>query len=415
MHLLKKQQYTARLKMAALLCCVLTSCQGVDAQRGLFNFERISLDENFPGGYGVELADIDGDSLLDVVALSINPAQFVWYKNPGWEKYSISTVTAANIDAAPNDIDGDGDVDLVLASGFSLGNSTAGGLMHWLENPGNPTQSQQWQMHSIGQVPTTHRVKWGDINGDGIDELLSLPIIGVGASAPDYSVNVSLRAYQIPQDPKKGSWPSVVLDQSLQMSHGLSIADWNDDGRDDILTASFYGVHLIQLASRGQAVAKQYLAMGNQEKERPAIGSSEIGIGMVDIASSNIVDRRFLATIEPWHGNEVVVYTAGNNRNALWNREVIVDDLSSGHALQIVDLDNDGNDEIVAGGRSEPFQLSIFYFDENEQKWQRSVLDAGGIAVSGLAIGDINADGFKDIIGIGSSSQNVVYYRNPGN
>jgi hypothetical protein len=49
MHLLKKQQYTARLKMAALLCCVLTSCQGVDAQRGLFNFERISLDENFPG------------------------------------------------------------------------------------------------------------------------------------------------------------------------------------------------------------------------------------------------------------------------------------------------------------------------------------------------------------------------------
>jgi hypothetical protein len=199
------------------------------------------------------------------------------------------------------------------------------------------------------------------------------------------------------------------------MSHGLSIADWDDDGRDDILTASFYGVHLIQLASRGQAVAKQYLAMGNQESERPAIGSSEIGIGKVDIASSNTLGRRFLATIEPWHGNEVVVYTAGNNKNALWNREVIADDLSSGHALQIVDLDNDGNDEIVAGGRSEPFQLFIFHFDDSEQKWQRSELDAGGIAVSGLAIGDINADGFKDIIGIGSSSQNVVYYRNPGN
>ena len=410
-------KYPKRLKLAIVLSLLLSNCQAVDAQRGFVAFEKATLDTTFTGGYGVELADIDGDSLMDVVALSINPAKLVWYKNPSWQKYTISSATTGNIDAAPQDIDGDGDIDLVLASEFSLSDSTTGGAMHWLENPGAPTENQQWDMHFIDQVPTTHRIRWADINGDGREELVSLPIIGVGANAPEYNVGVALRAYAIPRNLEVRRWPSVVLDNSLQMSHGLEISDWDDDGREDILTASFYGVHLFQLARRGQAVSKQYLAMGNQENERPAIGSSEVSVGNLvsgtppSVGSDN---SRFVATIEPWHGNEVVVYTPGSNRDALWNREVIADDYASGHGLLVVDLDNDGSDEIIAGGRAEPFKLSIHRFDSATQGWTTTELDAGGVAVSGLAIGDLNGDGFKDIVAIGSSTQNVVYYQNSG-
>ncbi len=409
--------YPNRLKFAVVLSLLLSNCQAVDAQRGFVAFEKATLDTSFSGGYGVELADIDGDSLTDVVALSTNPARLVWYKNPSWEKYTISSATSGNIDAAPQDIDGDGDIDLVLASEFSLSDSTVGGAMHWLENPGDPTENQQWDRHFIDQIPTTHRIKWGDINGDGREELVSLPIIGVGASAPEYTVAVTLRAYPIPRNLNVRRWPSVALDNTLQMSHGLEISDWDDDGREDILTASFYGVHLFQLAHRGQAVAKQYLAMGKQENERPAIGSSEVGVGNLVSASPRAAganNSRFVATIEPWHGNEVVVYTPGNNRDALWNREVIADDYASGHGLLVADLDNDGSDEIIAGGRGEPFKLSIHRFDRATQSWTTTELDAGGVAVSGLAIGDLNGDGFKDIVAIGSSTQNIVYYQNLG-
>lgn len=417
MLLIKTQRSSTRIKFALVLCFLLANCQAVDAQRSFGEFEKITLDVDFSGGYGVEIADIDGDSLLDVVALSTNPANLVWYRNPNWEKYTISSATEANIDAAPNDIDGDGDIDLVLASEFSLSNSTSGGMMHWLENPGDPTLNQQWNLHFIDQVPTTHRIQWGDINGDGREELVSLPIIGVGASAPEYSINLEIRAYAIPTKLSVKRWPSVVLDKTLQMSHGLEIADWDEDGRKDILTASFYGVHLFQLARRGQAVAKQYLAMGSQDGERPAIGSSEIGVGVLvgDAPPRQSPEsNRFFATIEPWHGNEIVVYTPGSNRDALWDREVIADNYAGGHALRVADLNDDGNDEIIAGGRSQPYKLSIHYYDSDEQSWEISDLDSGGIAVSGLAIGDLNGDGFEDIVAIGGSTANVILYQNSG-
>jgi len=400
-----------KLKFAILFSGLLTACQGADAQRqatDFVSFDKFTIDDAMRGGYGVEVADIDGDGLTDIIALATNPAQLVWYKNPTWQKYTISTVAQRNIDAAPHDIDDDGDMDIVLASAFSLGQPTEGGLIHWLENPGNPILNQEWAMHYIDEVPTSHRIKWGDINGDGKQELVNLPIIGIGASAPEYNVDLQLMAYLIPDNLAVDSWPGIVLDKSLQLSHGLSITDWDGDGRDDILSASFYGVHLFQLASRGQSVAKTHIGEGKQDADRPAIGSSEVDVGALGDGT------RFVATIEPWHGNQVVVYTAGSISDQPWDRVVIDTEFANGHGLLTSDLNNDGVDEIIVGGRSEPYQLVIFQNTGGVSNWRRIDLDIGGIGVSGLAIEDLNGDGFMDIVGIGGSTRNVVYYQNSG-
>ncbi len=405
-------KYTKSARFRSQALCLLLigglqiACQGADAQRGFVSFEKATLDEDMRGGYGVEVADINGDGLLDILALATNPAQFAWYRNPDWQKFTLSTVADGNIDAAPKDIDGDGDMDVVLASEFSLGNSTEGGSIHWLENPGDPEQNQEWEMHFIDAVPTTHRIKWADLTGDGKQELVNVPIIGFGATAPDYAVNLPLKVYQIPADLTASRWPSLVIDQSLQLSHGMQIVDWDGDGREDILTASFGGVHVFQLAKHSVPVSKRQLAAGKQDAARPQIGASE-----VDRGSFGAMDD-FIATIEPWHGNEVVVYTESDS--ALWTRRVIDADLANGHALLAADLNNDGVDEIVTGGRSEPYQLAIFRLNSGTGQWDRIDLDDGNIAVSGLAIEDINGDGFLDIVGIGAGTRNVVYYENSG-
>lgn len=393
------------VQLTLLFTGLLTACQVADAQRGFVDFNKFTLDEEMRGGYGVEVADVDGDGLLDIIALATNPAQFAWYKNPDWEKFVISSVAERNIDAAPKDIDNDGDMDLVLASEFSLGDSNAGGLVHWLENPGNPTLNQEWDMHYIDEIPTSHRIKWADITGDGNQELINLPIIGRGASAPLYDVNLPLKAYPIPSSLDRDNWPGIVLDQSLQLAHGLAIADWGQDGKDDLLTASFDGVHLYQLAANGEPVSKTRIGSGKQDAERPQIGSSEVDLGYLG-------NNKFVASIEPWHGNEVVVYTEGNS--SLWNRTVIETEFSNGHGLLAADLDNDGNDEIIAGGRSEPYKMAIYRYAGAEQGWQRINLDDGNIAVSGLAIDDLNGDGFMDIVAIGAGTRNVIYYENTG-
>lgn len=399
-----------RFKLLILFSGLLTACQVADAQRGspeFVSFEKNTLDESMRGGYGVEVADMDGDGLTDIIALATRPGQFAWYKNPSWEKFVISTVADGNIDSAPLDIDGDGDMDIALASDFNLGASTEGGLLHWLENPGNPTVNQEWTMHYIDEIPTTHRIKWADINGDGDMELVNLPIIGIGAEAPLYDVPLQLKAYGIPEDLDVDSWPGVVLDNSLEMAHGLGITDWDGDGRDDMLSASFYGVHLFQLAKNGQPVAKTQIGAG-KSGERPEIGSSEVDLGVI------AGDERFVATIEPWHGNEVVVYTAGSDASALWDRRVIETEFVGGHALLVRDMDNDGFDEIIAGHRSDPFSLFIYRFNAAADTWDKYDLDLGGIGLAGLAIADLNGDGFNDVVGIGSSTRNVVYYENSG-
>ena len=366
------------------------------------DFERQVLDAEFQGGYGVDFADIDGDGLPDIIAWATNPGQLTWFRNPDWQKFAVTTAMQGIIYSAPHDIDGDGDVDLALAHDFSLGNSTGGGVIQWLENPGNPMVNQEWQARYIDEIPTSHRILWSDVNGDQKSELVNLPIIGIGAEAPLYDVGLQLKSYPLPEDLEASGWTGVVLDQSLELSHAMTSIDWDGDGRKDLLTASLGGVHLFQLATNGQAVAKTHLGEGMQDGERPGLGSSEVGVGSFADGS------RFVATVEPWHGNQVVVYQGDEMP---WRRTEIDDGIAGGHGLLTADLDNDGVDEIIAGGRAEPYQLAAYQYDAGAARWRRHELDTES-AVSGLAAADVDGDGDIDLAAIGSATRSLVFYRN---
>ena len=153
-----------------------------------------------------------------------------------------------------------------------------------------------------------------------------------------------------------------------------------------------------------------HLAAGDQDS-KPARGSSEIGVGKVG-------GRRFLATIEPWHGDKVVVYLEPGSkaeRSKLWERRVIDSSFRDGHALACADLDGDGNDEIVAGFRGPGTSLYVYYAtDSSGTKWERQQLDTD-MAASGVVVADLNSDSRPDVIAIGASTGNVKWYENAGN
>jgi hypothetical protein len=109
----------------------------------------------------------------------------------------------------------------------------------------------------------------------------------------------------------------------------------------------------------------------------------------------------------------VVVYFQGK-RSELWSRHVIDDSFRDGHALAVADLNGDGHDEIVAGYRGEGTSLYVYYAaGPTGTRWERQRLD-DGMAASGVVIADLNGGGRPDIVAIGASTGNVVWYENLG-
>lgn len=122
--------------------------------------------------------------------------------------------------------------------------------------------------------------------------------------------------------------------------------------------------------------------------------------------------QRFLATIEPWHGNQVVVYL---ERGRQWDRVVIDDGMLNGHALAVADLDGDGRDEIVSGFRGKGFRISVYQAgDGRGREWARTVLNEGGVAGADCKIADLSGDGRPDIACSGASTGNVMVFENLG-
>jgi Aldos-2-ulose dehydratase, beta-propeller domain/FG-GAP-like repeat len=372
-----------------------------------------------PDGYQLAVADVNGDGWLDILGLSSVHSIVNWYEAPDWKPHSITTKTRKNISLAPLP-QADGPVrGVALASGFDLNDSTHGGDLWWALPPraGEP----EWALEAIDKIPTSHRLRWANLFGDSRRQLVDAPLLGYGAKAPDYAGGAPLSWFEMPDAAHHGvpgrpvkphPWKRNVIDQTLSVVHGLLVFDWDGDGRDEILTASFEGVSLFRAVNAeskpaGDALVwtKTHLAPGNQSSH-PARGSSEIGVGEVH-------GQRFLATIEPWHGDEVVVYL-GDGLGKARQRLVIDHSFHDGHALAVADLDGDGNSEIIAGYRGPGTSLHVYYAqDSSGHEWKRQTLDTQ-MSAAGVAVGDINRDGRPDIVAIGASTGNLRWYQNLG-
>jgi hypothetical protein len=395
--------------LAILLCSRSLPAQETRNASPAFPQFKVHLVGRLPGGYKVAAVDIDRDGKPDIIGLATTPSCLAWYKNPTWEKHTLTSGAKEFIDLAPQDIDGDGRTDLAIADDFGMTRTNSGGLVHWLQCPQDPTQ--EWPTHAIGAEPTSHRLRWADLDGDGRKELVVAPIMGRNAKAPLWDVGVKLAFYRIPDPPTTEPWKPIVIDDQLTVLHGICMVDWDHDGRDDILTASFEGVHLYRSQGQGDKISWRKTRLGSGEQTDPGKrGSSEIALGK--LGGDNC---RFLATIEPWHGDKVVVYTPGSTPDALWQRDVIDATFNEGHALICADLDGDNEDEIIAGYRGKGSSLYIYDCrDSAGKQWQRIALDEGDMAASGLDVADINGDGRLDIIAVGTAMSNIKWYKNLG-
>jgi len=356
-------------------------------------FAEHTIATGLKGGYQVVVADLNHDGKPDLIALASGMPELVWYENPTWERHVIAGGFSRMINCAAWDTDGDGIPEIVLASGFANEAKNSIGIVSLLHSDGDPRRL--WKVTEIDRLTTSHRLRWADIFGNGKKVLVNAPLTGARAEAPDYRDHAPLVFY------RPGEWKRETIgSENGGVVHGIFIVDWDGDGREDILTASFVGIDLYKLGMDGRW-RRTEIAEGDPSLW-PKGGSSDIAVGRLG-------GKRYLASIEPWHGNQVVLYRQGKE----WRRRVIDASIMDGHTIWTADLNGDGNDEIIAGFRGGSHGVNVYYADDaTGEHWSKHVLDDGGMAAAACAVADLNGDGRMDIACIGSATANLKWYEN---
>lgn len=380
---------------------------------GPVKFAAHDIAANLRGGYSVSVADFNKDGRLDIIANSLQVNEVAWYENPGtpagtWKRHVIVPEMQAIVNQAATDLDGDGIPEIAFQSAFAMQAANSPGHNWIARSQGDPTKP--WKVEKIDTFPTSHHVVWADLDGDGRKELLNAPLIGEKSLAPTYDQD---KASVFWYDQK--AWKRhVVADNIPGIIHRVRPVNWDQDRREEFLVASFEGVAVYKATGSGEGMKfeKTLISAGHAEKA-PRLGASDAGMGTLE-------GKKFVAAVEPWHGNEVVVY---NEVGGKWLRRVIFDKVGSGHEIAVVDLNTDGRADIVVNDNSRatpqrpnatPGGVHVFYAPDDpvNGEWVYQRLEDQS-AMNSCVGADVNNDKRTDLVCTGAGGV-TRWYENLG-
>jgi hypothetical protein len=327
---------------------------------------------------------VDGDGRQDIVSGSF------WYKGPDFKLvYLIDNQKRFYGDYYDDfstiavDVNDDGKMDFITGGWW-------GESIRWKENPGKDTV---WKEHIIARTGNVETTRAWDVDGDGL-----LEIVPNTPGSP-------LVVYQ----KRKGDTTFAAHKIWEKQGHGLGFGDVNGDGRGDFILADGWL----------EAPTRPFVDAWVYHKEF-SFGLASVPIIVADANKDGLADLIVGQGHDyglDWYEQKI------EKKQRRWIRHAIDPFNSQFHAMMWVDIDNDGQEELITGKRYRAHNerdpgsfdpVGLYYYKWNGEIFSKQVIAYGALGEgkgTGIyfSIRDLDGNGWKDVIVAGKDGLFVFY------
>ncbi len=313
------------------------------------------------------VADLDGDGDLDLVVSNYAEGAVSWYENlDGLGTFGTSHLVTSQIagvyTAIATDLDGDGDLD-VMASSPKSGRSE--GEIVWYENVGGDALFASTP-HRLTSPSGAYRLAMGDVDGDGDSDLIVGQSFSNDFGAVDWYANDG-----------KGNFSSRQRLDAGFASRTLAVIDFNGDGDLDIFTTYYREFRWLENDGKGNFSKHTF---GSPSLAEPFVPGDIDGDGQLEVLA--ITDDYTLS--------------AFRYRNGTYESTPLYKSPTGITAVELGDGNSDGDLDIAVGN----WQVDGAWLENTDGRGNFANTRSFDLVAypRGLRLGDVDADGDKDII-----------------
>jgi hypothetical protein len=329
-------------------------------------------------------ADLDGDGRKDVITGAW------WYRNPGspegtWIRNAVGD--PLNNMAAVYDFDGNGTLDVLGTQGQG---DASNSMFVWARNNG------------AGNFTILNNVSQGD--GTFLQGVATTHFSSGGPLEVALSWHASAQGTQmltVPADPSTGTWSWRSI-SPVSQNEQVTAGDIDNDGDADLLM----GTQWLENSSTGWLPHTLNSTTTDVDRNRMADINKDGRLDAIVGFETSVLPGKLAWYEQPAGG------AAGT-----WTEHIITTNIIGAMSVDVADLDNDGDIDVVAGEHNlaDPAAARLFVFENTDSvglTWTQHLVFTGDEHHEGAQLVDIDNDGDLDIVSIGWTHSNVLLYEN---
>jgi hypothetical protein len=351
--------------------------------------------------YGISAVDITGNGVLDIVSADTTVGLY-WFENDGkgnFTQHVIDKRTGEWLERhAIADINGDGQPEIVTIDNLN-------GCVLWFGFEGDPRDTGAWKRHYIteGGLSSAYDVAVADFDGDG----------DLDVAASSYRKGNQFAWFEN----RGGEWVKHLIEENMKETRTICAADINGDGRPDLLGSASMSDQLVWYENPGDPIRQPWEKHIIDTAPRPIHGhfADMDGDGGADIVMA-------LGCWAPKEQDRPDVYQiawyehGGHPERCPWKKHIICEAFPSAFEALAIDIDGDGETEVLATAWGEKGRLVLFKHDGDPRgQWSMQVLKDNWVNANQMIVADLDGDGRPDIVASAERGSNELrWWHNEG-